>query len=164
MFNVRNRVGLGDFAPKSPCAKSTKSNPGSCRKSCTIGNLQMDGLVSSSGSPGCSKTPRPSDRAKQISRSMEKRSNSFPTATWPCSRSESDGRPHSHSKDRKGRGWRPCSSPRSANRAWLQVSQGGPHRPPWTKPSSAPRSQNSLFSCLQASPHSGSITTSIDTT
>ena len=100
MFNVRNRVGLGDFAPKSPCAKSTKSNPGSCRKSCTIGNLQMDGLVSSSGSPGCSKTPRPSDRAKQISRSMEKRSNSFPTATWPCSRSESDGRPHSHSKDR----------------------------------------------------------------
>ena len=104
MFRVRNLVGFGDFAPKSPCAKSTNSNPGSCLKIWMIGRRQMEGLVSSAGSPGCSSTPIPSDLARQIRRSMEKTSSSLPTATCPCSRSDRDGSPQSHSKDLRGRG------------------------------------------------------------
>ena len=90
-------VGPGSFcAPaerreENPNWESKTWKPGSCPKSWKIGRCQMDGFKGSFGSPGCSRTP--SAHARQIIRSMEKMSNSFPTATWDSSFRAKEGRP-----------------------------------------------------------------------
>ena len=58
-FNASKRVGFGDHAPRSPCARSICSTLGKRSSNRVIANLQIEGLVSSSGSCGCSRTPKP---------------------------------------------------------------------------------------------------------
>ena len=62
-FSVSSLVGLGEWAPQSPCAKSMMSTPGNCWRSFKIARRQMDGFSWSSGSLGCSKTPKPAMHA-----------------------------------------------------------------------------------------------------
>ena len=135
-------MGLGDFAPSNPCAKSTKAKPGSCSKKLEIGSRQMDGFRGSFGSPECSRTPQPSAHARQIIRSIKKMSSSFPTATWDNSFRAKEGRPQRSSRDLNGLGSLPIEASNSANLPWLQVSQGGSQRPPWTWPECSSEPKN----------------------
>ena len=103
-FSVSKRVGFGDHAPRSPCARSMSSTPWNRISNRGIANLHMEGLVSSSGSWGCSNTPKPCTQAREKRSSKEKRRSSLPVATWSASRRLRELNPQSSKASRSGRG------------------------------------------------------------
>ena len=167
-FNASKRVGFGDHAPRSPCARSICSTLGKRSSNRVIANLQIEGLVSSSGSCGCSRTPKPWAHAREKRSSMEKSKSSLPVATCNASRMLSELNPHSSKMSLKGRG--PCrgrgcwSVAASTKRACDHVSQGGPQSAPQTHPALTPSNQKVwVVSCLTL-PHCWSMIKSNDTT
>ena len=144
------------------------SVPGKRIRSRVKAKRQMDGRVSSSGSWGCSRTPKPSTHANEKRSSRENRRSSLPVATWSASRMLRELKPHSSAMSLSGRG--PCRHSCPWSSGWLaylacdQVSQGGPQRAPQTHPDFTPCSQKACVAGLRTLPQSLSIIKSRDTT
>ena len=136
-LRVSKVVLLALSAPRSPCAKTTLSKPGSCSKRIIKGNFQMLGLSGSAGSDGCSSTPDPSTCSRSIIQIRLNARSLCPSRICLFSRMDKDQKPHSSAAERMGRGpVRPSCAmlasvlPRAAD----HVQQGGPPIMPMTYP------------------------------
>ena len=161
-FRARSRVGLGLGAPSKPWPKLISSNPAKARNRVMTGSLHIDGLYSSSGMSGCSTIPHPWEKYKRSIISNEKCKRSLPIRIWSNSLKLSASNPQSMSPLRMGLG--PFGELVLAKRACDHVSHGGPARKAWMSPRSAASLQKRCVEGFVASPHTGSVIRSSDTT
>ena len=103
---ARSVVGLRLEAPKRPWANSTFCTLGMLSKRRIIGNFQIEGACSLSGSAGCSSRPWRVIMVRAKIASMQKLSRMLPSKTASSSRSAKEGKPQSSSADRTGLGAR----------------------------------------------------------